>query len=137
MSIVSVKRIFEMQQPTHFNETKTRCQYCESEFEMIHMKKFHEKQCVLNPNIIVCRYCRRCFSNIYVNNKHEVTCLLNPINAGKERYICNNCLSNFKYQADLRYHRKYDCGITHKCIKCDKVYSSSRILRKHVERKCK
>lgn len=105
MPILSIKRIEMLLSTEEVNESEMKCQYCRRKFGLIKSKYYHETKCPLNP----------------INNK------------GK-RYICNNCTFICKRKCDLNSHKRHDCGITHKCEKCYKVFSEKLTFRRHIKR---
>lgn len=80
-----------------------------------------------------CQYCNRTYGNIHGKIMHENVCLLNSTNPREDRYICNNCFLSFKYEARLRYHKKYDCGRAHRCQNCYKVFTERLSLKRHIK----
>lgn len=89
-----------------------------------------------NLNVNLCRYCYQNFGRKFNQTRHENNCSRNRKNILGTRFFCNNCGSNFKHDKSLRRHKINDCGMTHKCKKCEKVFGTLRTLKVHV-RKCR
>lgn len=88
-------------------------------------------------NIYLCRYCNQMFGKKFKKTIHEKTCSRNE-NIEKSLlhslYYCDQCGSNFKQIKSLNRHRFYDCGIIHKCEKCNKIFGTQRNLKCHIQK---
>lgn len=82
-----------------------------------------------------CQYCQMGFGAIKGRKYHEFRCALNPIKNGKKKnfptFTCNDCGFNCRNKSTLTRHQTYDCGVTHFCKKCDRIYSSLTALVNH------
>lgn len=83
----------------------------------------------------LCRYCNLKFVKKYKRTIHEGNCSRNEkINKSilRDRFCCNNCGCHFNRRDTLIHHTTKDCGVIHKCEKCNKIFGTILGLKKHI-----
>lgn len=81
-----------------------------------------------------CQYCGMSLGTISGKTRHENNCSHNPSISKEKRswmFSCNKCGHNFSRKHYLSSHIAYDCGRTHKCEICHKIYSQIAHLKRH------
>lgn len=83
-----------------------------------------------------CRYCFKSFGQEHFRSRHERnTCISNPLNDQQRTqnlYTCNVCSASYIRKRHLQDHQRDDCGKTHICAKCGRIYSEKSSLRRHM-----
>lgn len=81
----------------------------------------------------ICRYCKRKFGRTNAKTFHENKCFMNPTSLAKEKrmFNCNDCGYSSNQKKQFIRHKSSDCGVMHKCKKCDKIYSTLANLMRH------
>ncbi|XP_043465547.1 zinc finger protein 569-like, partial [Leptopilina heterotoma] len=90
-------------------------------------------------DIFLCRYCSQKFGQKFKRTVHEKTCSRNgriKKDMLQSQFYCDQCGSQFKQERSLKRHMLHDCGKTHQCKKCGKIFGTLRTLNLHV-RKCR
>lgn len=87
---------------------------------------------------LTCQYCKRCFQKIPAKIVHEKTCFSNPtVVREKEPLFCNDCGFTCSNKYSLTYHKAHDCGVVHRCEKCNNTFLTLQSLKRHCKNNCK
>ncbi|KAK0096627.1 hypothetical protein PV326_004921 [Microctonus aethiopoides] len=88
-----------------------------------------------------CEYCNRTFATKGTLSRHLMYfCTMNRTSASFQsdirQFICQRCGTCFKRKSHLDEHTRHDCGRTHQCEFCKRMFAYSRSLKQHLKQSC-
>ncbi|XP_043465546.1 zinc finger protein 33B-like [Leptopilina heterotoma] len=85
---------------------------------------------------LTCRFCNRNFEASRGKTVHEKKCSHNPaVKEKNKRFLFScHCGANFNLKYKFTRHKKNECGKTHRCFICHKIYKRQDYLTQHIRK---
>lgn len=97
-------------------------------------KKFQiEEKEGIDDFCIKCLYCSKMFESVHSRDYHMYSCYSTSVDLKKPNmFPCEQCKASYMSIGRLRQHIRHDCGRNHMCKYCQRSFSESSSLKRHL-----